>query len=79
MSGIMEEQRETVEYDRCAVCGAEIEIEKPPYIFKIGHMNNMKFVFITSKGERITMHERCLADLIAFLIELKKKAKAENP
>jgi len=65
----------TAGHDRCAVCGAEIEIEKTPYIFKIGHTDNTKFVFITSKGERITMHERCLADLIAFLIELKRRSE----
>jgi len=75
----MEEQRGKVEPDRCAVCGAEIEIGKTPYLYEIGGKENIEFVFITSKGEKVTLHERCLGDLIAFLIELKKKAEVENP
>jgi len=65
--------------NRCAVCGAKIDAFKGlnPTVVRIEA--GAEFIIATSKGEKIHMHSECLGDLIAFLIELKKKAEAENP
>ena len=56
--------------DRCAVCGAEIE-DSPTVV----HIDRgVEFVLATSEG-KITLHSECLGDLIAFIIDLKKKSK----
>ena len=59
------------EVKRCPVCGAEVDDG--------GLQVRMPFIITTSEGKELVIHSECLGDLIAFLIELKKKVETENP